>query len=362
MLTAAVFGSETIAASKKPVLNKKSAALYQGSSMRLKLKNVPAAKVTWTSGNNAVAKVSENGTVTAISSGKCRIQAVYKGKAWSCKVTVKKLQLKQTSLSLVRFRQKKLALNAAKVSTTWTSSDPEIALVTKTGLVKAKNCGTCDITAKHGSHVMTCRVFVLPSSAENLSSTNTVNQNRKKIVLAGSSTLDYWAGAFSAFSPYSIVNNAVGGSTVSYWLNYYQKLIVQYKPSAVVVYVGANDIGNGNRKTGIETAEDVILLLSKLRSALKKTPVYYISVCPCPGRPEAGRQISDCNARVRKWCSAKANVYYIDAASYISKNGIAQEQYYLSDGLHPNSAGYAVWKKRVAQVIVKSLKKKGIKY
>ena len=356
------FTSVTFAASTTPALSKKKATLYQGGQLKLKLKRASAKKVSWISENEEIAEVSDTGMVTAVASGKCKIKAVYKKKTYSCTVTVKKLKLDKKRLSLVTFRQGKLKLNTTKVKVLWSSSNPDIAAVTKTGLVKAKRSGTCVISAKYKAHVMSCKVTVLPATVKNLCSTSAAEKNQKKIVLAGSSTLDYWAGAYNAFSPYSIVNNAIGGTTVTYWLNHYEELIVDYNPSAVVIYVGANDIGNGNWKTGSDTAADAILLLKKLSSSLKKIPIYYISVCPCPGRPEAGEEISVCNAKIKKWCSAKPYVYYLNAASYVSKDGEAYEKYYLSDGLHPNNAGYAVWKKRVAQVVVRSLKKKGIKY
>ena len=47
-------------------------------------------------------------------------------------------------------------------STTWKSSDPSVAVVSSSGVVKAVYSGTCIITASAGNHKATCEVVVNP--------------------------------------------------------------------------------------------------------------------------------------------------------------------------------------------------------
>lgn len=75
---------------KKIHLNKKSANLFVGSTVKLKLNGAKAKKVTWKSANKKIAVVSKKGIVRAKKEGKTTITATYNGKKYKCKVTVKK--------------------------------------------------------------------------------------------------------------------------------------------------------------------------------------------------------------------------------------------------------------------------------
>lgn len=79
------------AAKKKPVMNKKSATMYVGSSLTLKVKNVKKkAKIKWKSSNKKVVKVSKKGKLKALKTGKATITAKVSGKKVKCKVKVVK--------------------------------------------------------------------------------------------------------------------------------------------------------------------------------------------------------------------------------------------------------------------------------
>ncbi len=73
---------------KAAKLNKKKATVKVGKSVKLKVKNT-SKKVTWSSSNKKVAKVSKAGKVTGVKAGKATIKAKVDGKALKCKVTVK---------------------------------------------------------------------------------------------------------------------------------------------------------------------------------------------------------------------------------------------------------------------------------
>lgn len=75
-------------AKKKPKLSKTSISLQVGKSCTLKVKN-NKKKVTWSTSNKKIAKVSKKGKVTAVKKGKCKIYARFSGKKLTCKVTVK---------------------------------------------------------------------------------------------------------------------------------------------------------------------------------------------------------------------------------------------------------------------------------
>lgn len=80
-------------------LNKKSAVILVGKSVRLKISGTKK-KVTWKTSNKKIATVSTDGLVKGIKSGKVTISAKVGKKTYKCKVTVKLNQFKQSSPSI----------------------------------------------------------------------------------------------------------------------------------------------------------------------------------------------------------------------------------------------------------------------
>ena len=83
-LTAQVSAATT----KKVQINKKSATLKPGQTIRLKLKNT-SKKPNWKSSNRKIAAVSKTGKVTAKKKGTATITAKLSKKSYKCKITVK---------------------------------------------------------------------------------------------------------------------------------------------------------------------------------------------------------------------------------------------------------------------------------
>lgn len=69
-------------------LNKKTVTLTPATTTTLKLNGVSAKKIKWSSNNSKVAVVNSSGKVTAKAKGTAKIKASYKGKTYTCVVTV----------------------------------------------------------------------------------------------------------------------------------------------------------------------------------------------------------------------------------------------------------------------------------
>lgn len=142
-------------------MNTASFCLYTGQSYRMTVSVTPAnasnKKVTWSSSNTKVAKVSQTGVVNAVGAGTATITAKSgNGKKATCRVTVKNVAVTGVSFkkSTVETMGKTkldvtvIPANATNKKLTWTSSNTKIATVDKNGFVTPKNYGTAVITAK----------------------------------------------------------------------------------------------------------------------------------------------------------------------------------------------------------------------
>ena len=93
-LVSALFYPLSAGAAGKIEISRKNITISEGKTLRLKLTGVSKkhiSKIKWRSSDKRVAKVSSKGLVKAVSKGKARISAKYKGKRYTCKVRVRDL-------------------------------------------------------------------------------------------------------------------------------------------------------------------------------------------------------------------------------------------------------------------------------
>lgn len=150
------------AASKKPVLNKKTAAIYVGQTTQLKVTG-STVKVKWSSSKSSVASVSSTGKVTAKKAGNAVIKAKVGKVTLSCKVTVKKPEMsKSTATIYVGGTSLSLKVNGLSKNTkvTWSTTKKSVAKVSSAGKVTAVKAGSAVIQAKAGKTTYSCKVTV----------------------------------------------------------------------------------------------------------------------------------------------------------------------------------------------------------
>ncbi len=125
--------------------------------------------VQWTSGNDDIATVDENGLVTAVAPGTVIITATLDGKTDTCSIIVDTelksvtIENQAQTLELVRKQTGKLNVilnpeNATIIPTaTWKSNNEDIATVDENGVVTAIAPGTAIITVDYGNGIIASR-------------------------------------------------------------------------------------------------------------------------------------------------------------------------------------------------------------
>ncbi len=135
--------------------------------------------IVWSSSDEDVVTVDEDGKVTAIAEGEAKIYAKHSEVKDSCivKVTpadpgtvfVESVKLDKTELELITEDTATLTAtvnptNATDPTVTWTTSDSKVATV-KNGVVTAVAVGTATITATAGDKSATCKVTVIDANS-----------------------------------------------------------------------------------------------------------------------------------------------------------------------------------------------------
>ena len=148
-----------------------------------------ATSAVWSSSNDAVATVDQNGKVTAVSEGTATITVTVSTLQATCLVTVTSSDVATTAVAVSptsatlssagSTRQLTASVtpsNATNVSYTWSSSDTSVATVTQSGLVTAVANGTTVITVTTNSGLKaTATITVSITAATSTVTTYSVN-------------------------------------------------------------------------------------------------------------------------------------------------------------------------------------------
>ena len=155
--------------------------------------------VTWSSNNETVATVDNNGKVTAKAAGEAIITAKVGDKQVTCnvkvtaaEVAVESVTLDQSSLELIAGKEATLTAtvkpdNATNRTVAWESNATNVATVDNNGKVTAKAAGEAIITAKVGDKQATCNVKV--TAADVAVESVTLNQSSLELKTGDNTTL-----------------------------------------------------------------------------------------------------------------------------------------------------------------------------
>ena len=186
---------------------------------------------------------------------------------------------------------------------------------------------------------------------------NAVAEESYHVMLAGSSSIEFWESSKEDLAPIVSYNHGIGGTTVEQWsecLN--QRLVYPYKPKMVVYYVGINNVINSK-----ETAENISNRLTKLfndtHAALPDTKVQYILMNLIPNYSNYFETIKTVNAAVVEY--QKSNQSWLTLINpgdeLLKDNGQPNAAYFRTDGLHLSYYGYVIWGGIIKESILEGL-------
>lgn len=171
------------------------------------------------------------------------------------------------------------------------------------------------------------------------------------VVFTGSSSIAYWSSLVSDMKPLNVVNRGFGGSEYSD-VNYYaDRIVIAYRPAAVVVYAGDNDLAGG--KTPQSVAQDVQQFVRLVHAKLPQTWVFVVSIKPSIARWKRWGEMQEANQLIQDFLRTQDHAAYIDVATpMLDKNGRLSPDLFISDGLHPSAKCYAMWTSIIKPVVL----------
>ena len=164
------------------------------------------------------------------------------------------------------------------------------------------------------------------------------------VVLAGSSFFERWSTSVEDLSPLPVTNIGIGGTKVGDHLAYFDRMVVPFQPSVLVLYIGSNDIGGIPLYTkSAEATVDLITdYIAKARAARPHARIYYVAITEAPARESVRADIQTANRLLADAASASGEFRFVETApSLLLPDGSMDESLFGSDRLHFNEKGYA---------------------
>jgi len=183
-----------------------------------------------------------------------------------------------------------------------------------------------------------------------------------EIVCVGSSHMAIWKTVRKDLAPLTIYNFGIGGTTMKDAADHFaRELVIPYKPRAVILYEGSNDIARD--MTPAEILGHFRRFYGQVRKALPETRFYVLGIVPSPEeRFEKWETLEQANTALQKECNTQPWLTFIDTTTgLIGKDGQPRLECFLPKNIHMNAKGYKVWAKAVAPVVVKVEKERVLK-
>ena len=176
------------------------------------------------------------------------------------------------------------------------------------------------------------------------------------IVFTGASSIRLWDTLVAEMKPLDVINRGFGGSQYTDLNQYAKRIVLAYRPRAVVAYEGDNDLAAGSPKTPEMVASDAREFVKIVHSELPETWIYIMSIKPSYLRWNEWPKMKAANKLIQDFAKTQDRVQYIDVATPMF---YAQDKpprdLFVEDGLHPTAKCYALWTSIIKPVLLRQI-------
>ncbi len=162
------------------------------------------------------------------------------------------------------------------------------------------------------------------------------------VVFVGSSSFLFWKSLAQDFPDRNVLGRGFGGSQLIDSVLYAHRIVIPYRPRAVVVYAGDNDIADG--QSAEQVFQDFQLLVATIRKPLPETHIGFVAIKPSIMRWGLWPQMQRANALIEHYADHQDRVDYLDVATpMLGPDQKPRKELLADDGLHLSPQGYALW-------------------
>lgn len=171
------------------------------------------------------------------------------------------------------------------------------------------------------------------------------------VLFTGSSSIVFWSKLAEDMAPLAVINRGFGGSQMHELNEFRDRIVTNYKPRAIVIYEGDNDVAAGKSPDEILASYDDFI--QHIDEKLPETDVCFIAIKPSIRREEMWPEMKKVNAGLQERSQTREDLCYLDIATPMMKGEeFVRPELFVGDGLHLNREGYEVWVEVIRPVLV----------
>lgn len=176
------------------------------------------------------------------------------------------------------------------------------------------------------------------------------------VVFVGSSSIRFWDTLREDMSPIAVIQQGFGGAKLNDLVHYADRLVNVYKPNAVVVFAGSNDLTPGDTKPPKQLLASYQEFVARVRAEDPKLLIYYIAITPSPRRWEVWHIAQAANALIEEYINKTPGLFYIDTGpALMGDDGKPDKANYKFDNVHLSDQGYRKWTSIIRPHLLKAL-------
>lgn len=171
------------------------------------------------------------------------------------------------------------------------------------------------------------------------------------IVFLGDSITQGWTSAQKDFPTRKIANRGISGDTsrgVRYRL---KEDVLDLNPKAVSILIGTNDLALGG--TTEQIIDNVKAIIAELQKQNANVPIILNRVMPRGGEQDFPAKIAKLNGLIDGLAAADKRLTICDSFGIFDDGTGKCKKGEFPDMLHPNAAGYAIWKSALEATLEK---------
>lgn len=136
--------------------------------------------------------------------------------------------------------------------------------------------------------------------------------------------------------------------------------MIRYRPRAVVLYAGDNDLDERTGKSAADVVRDFQTFVGLVHAAVPDARIYYVAIKPSRMRWARWPEQAKANAEIAGLCAGDPRLAFLDIATPMLASGEPPaRELFMFDGLHLSEQGYALWTSVVKPRLVADLGEAG---
>jgi lysophospholipase L1-like esterase len=176
------------------------------------------------------------------------------------------------------------------------------------------------------------------------------------ILFAGSSSFTFWSTLEKDMAPLPVLNRGFGGARMQDVVHYAERIIFPYRPRAVVLFAGTNDISGPKPASAQQVFDCYLVFVQRVRSKLPEVPIYFVAITPTPSRWKYWPIVQEANRLIREHTQSDPSLRFIDLSDHLlGTDGKPDRSLFRFDHLHPNAKGYVKWTAVIKPVLTADL-------